>query len=423
MLALYRVLTTIGAPLIRRHLARRAAAGKEDTARLGERLGRASRPRPDGGLVWLHAASVGESASVMPLVECLIERRGLSVLVTTGTVTSAELLAKRLPAGAIHHYVPVDIPAAVSAFLDHWRPDLAVWVESELWPNLITATAARGVPMVMIQGRMSDASRQRWRHAPGLIRRMLRCFKLVLAQTAGNAEHFRALGAPSVGITSTLKYAAAPLAAGHAEVLALQRQVGARPLWVAASTHAGAEEEAVLDAHMVLRERLPNVLTIIVPRHPERGGEVVALARARGCGAGQRTNADPIDDKVQIYVADTLGELGLFYRIAPVAFVGGSLAAAGGHNLIEPIQLGAAAICGPDLANFAEVEEDLTSAGALRTVGNAHELAGTVASLLRDPERRADLVRRQKGVIDAKSDSLAEVMAALAPYVPDRRGA
>lgn len=423
MLALYRVLTTIGAPLIRRHLARRAAAGKEDAARLDERLGRASRPRPEGGLVWLHAASVGESASVMPLVERLLERQGLSVLVTTGTVTSAELLAKRLPAGAIHHYVPVDIPAAVSTFLDHWRPDLAVWVESELWPNLVTATAARGVPMVMIQGRMSDASRRRWRHAPGLIRRMLRCFKLVLAQTADNAERFRALGAPSVGTASTLKYAAAPLAADHAELLALQRQVGARPLWVAASTHAGAEEDAVLDAHMVLRERLANVLTIIVPRHPERGGEVVALARARGCGAGQRTTADPIDDAVQIYVADTLGELGLFYRIAPVAFVGGSLAAVGGHNLIEPIQLGAAAICGPDLANFAEVEDDLTSAGALRTVSDAHELAGTVASLLRDPERRADLVRRQKGVVDAKSESLAEVMAALAPYVPARRGA
>ncbi len=420
MLALYRALTALGAPLIRRHLRRRAAEGKEDAERLGERLGRAGAVRPDGKLVWLHAASVGEATSIVPLVERLQERRRFSILVTSGTVNSAAMLAKRLPAGVIHQFVPADIPAAVSAFLDHWQPDFAVWVESELWPNLVTATAARGVPMVLIQARISDASQARWRHAPGLIRRVLGCFKLVLAQTEANAERFRTLGASSVSVTSTLKYASPPLAAEHHELMALQRQIGGRPLWVAASTHAGAEETAVLDAHAALAERLPEVLTILVPRHPERGDEVAAAAEARGYGVARRTAADLIEARHQIYLADTLGELGLFYRIAPVAFVGGTLVSVGGHNIIEPIQLGAAVVCGPDLANFTEVAEDLTEADALRTVADAHQLASSVGKLLRDTERRAELVQRQKGVTDSRADVLEDVMAALAPYLPVR---
>ncbi|MDP6952673.1 MAG: 3-deoxy-D-manno-octulosonic acid transferase [Alphaproteobacteria bacterium] len=418
MLALYRTLTALGAPLIRRHLRRRAAEGKEDTARLSERFGQAGMARPDGKLVWLHAASVGEATSVLPLVERLLERRKFSILVTSGTVTSAGMLAKRLPSGALHQFVPADIPSGVNAFLDHWRPDFAIWVESELWPNLITATAARGTPMVLIQARLSDASVQRWRRAPGLIRRMLGCFRLVLAQTEANAERFRALGARSVAVTSTLKYATPPLAAEHHELMALQRQIGGRPLWVAASTHAGDEETAVLDAHAALAERMPDVLTIIVPRHPERGDDVAAAAEARGYGLARRTAADLIEAHHQIYLADTLGELGLFYRIAPVAFVGGTLAPVGGHNIIEPIQLGAAVVCGPDLANFSEVADDLTGAEALRTVADAHQLAGTVGSLLRDSERRGDLVQRQKGVTDSRADVLEDVMAALAPYLP-----
>ena len=165
---------------------------------------------------------------------------------------------------------------------------------------------------------------------------------------------------------------------------------------------------------------LPEVLTILVPRHPERGDEVAAAAEARGYGVARRTAADLIEARHQIYLADTLGELGLFYRIAPVAFVGGTLVSVGGHNIIEPIQLGAAVVCGPDLANFTEVAEDLTEADALRTVADAHQLASSVGKLLRDTERRAELVQRQKGVTDSRADVLEDVMAALAPYLPVR---
>jgi 3-deoxy-D-manno-octulosonic-acid transferase len=422
MHAVYRALTAIGAPLIRTQLRRRAAEGKEDPARLGERLGRASAERPRDLLVWVHAASLGESTSVMPLVERLLEDVRLSVLITTGTVTSAKALARRLPARAVHQFVPVDIPAAVSAFLDHWRPDLALWVESELWPNLVCETAARGVPMVMVQGRISHASWRRWRLLPGLIARLLRGFKLVLAQTEGDARRFRSLGAGSVSVISTLKYAAPPLSTDHAELVALQRQLRARPLWLAASTHAG-EEETVLAAHAEIGARVKGLLTIIVPRHPERGGEVAALAESKGFTVARRTAADPIGEATEVYVADTLGELGLFYRIAPVAFVGGSLVDAGGHNLIEPIQLGAAAVSGPDLANFTEVADDLSAAQALRTVTDSHQLATAVGDLLRDTGARAELARAQKGVTDAKADVLDEVMAAIAPYKPRRRAA
>ena len=417
MLGFYRAATSLGAPLVRLYLHRRARRGREDRARLGERLGQASAPRPDGALVWLHAASVGESASVLPLIERLHQDRSISILVTTVTVTSARLLAERLPGRALHQYLPVDTPAAVRGFLDHWRPDLALWVESELWPNLLAETQARKVPAVMIQGRMSERSFRRWSRWRSLIGPLIAGFRLVVAQTEADAERYRALGARAVTVCSTLKYAALPLAADTVELNALQRQIGARALWLAASTHAG-EEAAAITAHLEARPRLPDLLTFIVPRHPERGPEVAALARAQGLTVSLRTAADPITRDTDVYVADTLGELGLFYRLAPLVFVGGSLTDAGGHNPIEPIQLGAATVTGPGQRNFAEVSADLEAASALRTVADGHQLATTVADLLRDPAERAELVRAQKGIVDAKADALEQVMAALKPYIP-----
>ena len=422
MLGLYRALTGLAAPLVRLHLYRRAARGHEDKSRLGERLGRPSAPRPEGALVWLHAASIGESASVLPLIGRLDELREIAVLVTTVTVTSARMLAGRLPGCAVHQYAPVDTPAAVRGFLDHWRPQLALWVESELWPNLLAETRARGFAAVMVQGRMSERSYRRWRRWRALIGPLIEGFALVIAQTEADARRYRALGARAVTVCSTLKYAAPPLEADEGELHALRRQIGARPLWLAASTHAG-EEEVVIAAHLDARARVPGLVTVIVPRHPERGAQVAALARARDLGVGLRTAAEPIAANTEVYVADTLGELGLFYRLAPLAFVGGSLVDAGGHNPIEPIQLGAATVTGPHLRNFAEVQADLEAASASRVVADARELAGAVAGLLGDPAERAALARAQKAAIDAKADVLEQVMAALKPFFPSRRAA
>lgn len=421
MYGLYRLTTKLGAPLIRSKLRSRAASGKEDPARLDERLGHASSPRPEGHLVWIHAASVGETLSVLPLINALIEDPDLTILITSGTVTSATVIEPHLSERIIHHYVPVDLVDAVERFLDHWRPDLAILVESELWPNLVFETLERDVPMVIVQGRLSDKSWRRWRRWHGTISSLLSRFRIVIAQTETDADRFRSLGAQAVAVTGTLKYVAAPLTADLQELKAFQRMVGARPIWLAASTHGG-EEDAMMTAHIETRAHIPDLLTIIVPRHPERGAEIVAHATSRGLETSRRTAADPIKSTTAIYLADTLGELGLFYRLAPVVFVGGSLVAVGGHNLIEPIQLGCAVTCGPHRDNMAEVASDLGAADALRTVTDGHALSRDISHLMNDTDARLKLVTAQKGVLDDKAEILDLVMTALKPYLPRRRG-
>ncbi len=421
-LALYRGLAGAAAPAVRAHLRRRAARGKEDPARLGERLGVPSAPRPAGPLVWLHAASVGETLSVLPLVARLLEDPALSVLVTSGTVASARLAAERLPPRAVHQYAPVDLPGAAARFLDRWRPGLALFVESELWPNLILAARARGVPLALAQARMSERSWRRWRRVPGAARRLLGGFRLVAAQTAADAERYRRLGAPDARALGSLKDSAPPPPADPAALRAWRRAVGARPVWVAASTHPGAEEAAVFAAQQAARARLDGLLAVVAPRHPERGAELARAAAARGLRAALRSRGAAPDAAAGVYIADTLGELGLFYRAAPLAFVGGSIARRGGHNPVEAIRLGCAVLTGPDLANFSAVAADLRAAGALRTVADAGELAAAVGGLLADSAARARLAARQARAIAGRAGALDAVLAALAPLLPGRGG-
>ncbi len=329
MLALYRGLTVAVGPLVGPVLRRRAAGGKEDPARLGERLGHAALPRRDGPLVWLHASSVGESLSVLGLIDRLLSARpGLALLMTSGTVTSARLLADRLPARAVHQFVPVDRPAAVRRFLDHWRPDLAIWVESELWPNLVRATQARGIATALIQGRMSARSFAKWRRARGLVAPLLKGFDLVLAQTEADAERMRDLGAAPT-VTGTLKYSNPPLPVDETALAELRGAIGARPVWLAASTHPG-EEDTVSRAHHALAADNPGLLTIVAPRHPERGVALAHLAKAAGLRVARRGAGEALRGDTQLYLADTMGELGLFYRVADLVFVGGSLVPHGG---------------------------------------------------------------------------------------------
>ncbi|MGE5268108.1 MAG: 3-deoxy-D-manno-octulosonic acid transferase, partial [Thiohalocapsa sp.] len=269
--ALYRGLTAAATPLVRYGLELRCRRGKEDRAHLGERLGVASLPRPAGPLFWLHAASVGEASSVLALVERIVATRPpVAVLMTTGTVAAARLLADRLPPRTCHQFVPIDLPQAVGRFLDHWRPDLALWVESELWPNLVLATHARGVPMLLVNARLSARSAARWAMLPGLAGPLLRAFALCLAQDEAQAERFRRLGATTVASVGDLKAAAPPLAADEAALAMLRAQVAGRKLWLAASTHAG-EEEIAAAAHAIIAAAHPGLLTIIAPRHPARG--------------------------------------------------------------------------------------------------------------------------------------------------------
>lgn len=423
-LRLYRSLTTLVGPLVILYLLRRMARGKEDRARFAERRGTAGRERPEGPLVWVHAASIGEAVSMLALIDEIVAMHpALSVLVTTGTVTSARLLATRLPEGrAFHQYVPVDRPAYVRRFLDHWHPDLALWVESELWPNLVTATQMRGVPLLLVNGRMSQRSFARWQRWPGIINPVIGAFDLCLAQDAVQAERLRQLGARRALSVGNLKAAAGPLPVSEAELAQLAAQAAGRPLWLAASTHEG-EEAIAAEVHRRLKRRWPDLLTIIVPRHPGRAAAIAALLRQRELRVARRSAAEAIDASVDIYLGDTLGELGLFYRLAGIAFIGGSIVPSGGHNPLEAALLDCAVLHGPDMSNCAAIARDLATAGAALTVRNAEEFAAALARLLADPAERArraaaglDVAADNRAVLDAVMERIAPWLERLTPH-------
>lgn len=413
----YRLLSSALTPLVPLYLARRRRRGKEDGPRLGERRGIAGEPRPPGPLVWVHAASVGEATAMLRLIERLLQTRpGLQVLVTTGTVASARLLVTRLPAGARHQFAPVDLPGWVARFLAHWQPDLALWVESELWPNLVLATHSRGVPMMLINGRLSARSYRRWRKLPGLIRPMLGAFAQCLAQDAEQARRLRRLGASEVVAVGDLKAAGAALPVDQAELSQLRRQIGSRPIWLAASTHAG-EEEIAAEAHRRLAIDRPELLTIIAPRHPARGDPVAAMLAGRGLKVARRSRGDPAVGATEVYLADTIGELGMLYRLAGIAFIGGSLTRKGGHNPFEAARLDCAVLHGPDMSNCSGMAAALAAAGAAQTVTGADQLAAAVAVLLADRRLRAQRCAAAAQVA-AEGDAVLEmVLLHLAPWL------
>ena len=411
----YRLASSALGPIAPALLGWRRRHGKEDAQRVGERLARPVQPRPEGRLAWLHGASVGEGLALLPLVERLTER-GFNVMLTTGTVSSAAVVAARLPAGAFHQYVPLDVPKFIRRFLDHWAPDMVLFAESELWPNMLGEVRARGTPMVLVNARLSERSFRRWQNAPGVIHDMLERFDMCLAQTPGDAARLMQLGAARVQVMGNLKYDVPPPPADAAALAQLSGQIGARPTWLAASTHAG-EEDAACAAHQMLGQRFPTLLTIIAPRHAARGDAVAAEARARGLKVTQRSRGEPIARDTDIYVADTMGELGLFYRLTSLVFVGKSLAeGGGGQNPIEPAKLGAAILHGPQVQNFAEVYAALAAAGGAAEVDGVAGLAGELARLLANPRDLRVMARASAETVEALGGASKRVEAALAPY-------
>ena len=419
-LSLYRMGTTLGGPLIRLYLNMRLKRGKEDPARFQERLGHASIPRPDGKVVWMHCASVGESLSVLALVDRILnDHPGWSVLMTTGTVTSAKLMAGRLPQGAVHQYVPVDRVAYVRRFLQHWRPDLALWVESEFWPNLVIETQAKDVPMIVLNGRMSEKSFKGWQKNRAMIKRILSAFALVLAQSEKDGERFHTLGAQTVDTVGNLKFAAKPLPVNEVALAELQNVIGVRPRWLAASTHNG--EEAICGhVHKMLKASNPGVLTIIAPRHPERGEAIATKLQAQGLSVARRAMGDAISGETDVYVADTLGELGLFYRLCDIVFMGKTLAGGGGQNPIEPSALSCALIFGKDMSNFQDISSTLIEAGAARWVEDETELRGAVEMLMNDEKARENAATSAFNTAHAEAGVLERVGHALYPYFKNK---
>ncbi len=410
-LRLYLLASRLAGPLAGPILRRRARRGKEDPARLSERLGHPGAARPAGPLVWLHAASVGEATSALPLVAALRDARpGLAVLMTTGTVTAARRMAEMLPGRAIHQFAPVDTCAAVRRFLGHWRPDLAIWVESEIWPRLIHETARAGTPMALVNARISEKSARGWARLPGMARALFGAFAEITAQDGATVGRLAGLGVTATR-GANLKALVPPLPCDEAELARMEAAFGDMPLWLAASTHEG-EEEAVAEAAAAL----PEVRLVLAPRHPERGDSVEALLRARGLTVARRSRGEE-PGAASVYLADTLGEMGLWYRLAPVAFVGGSLVEMGGHSPFEPAALGCAVLHGPQVANFAPAYARLDAEGAAREVAGSDDLAESLRTLLGDPAALRAMTAAAGSVLADMAGDLAPLVARLLALV------
>ncbi len=419
-LRLYQFASFAAAPIAApRLLARRLDRGKEHPERLGERRGEASEPRPNGPLIWIHGASVGEMLAVVPLIE-RIRAFGFAVLVTSGTVTSAALAESRLPPGTLHQFIPLDAPRYVGRFFDHWRPNLALFVESDLWPNLILASARRRIPMIIVNGRVSERSFRRWRLVPGVIGALLSRFDLCLTQSAGDAERYGVLGAPRVSATGNLKLDVPPPPVDEDSLGKLNAAIGARPVIAAASTHPG-EEATIVAAHRRLKAKNPSLLTVIAPRHPERGEGIVEIAKVAGLNAALRSRGALPDRQTDIYVADTLGELGLIYRLAPIVFMGGSLASHGGQNPIEAIRFDTAVVHGPNVWNFAEIYRALDAAEGARLVTDEETLLAELNGWLRNPAARGAVADAAKRTVQTLGGALERTLAALDPYLMQLR--
>lgn len=413
----YRAVTSLlpaAAPAL---LAWRVRHGKEDARRRGERLGLASMARPVGTLVWAHAASVGETNAVLPVIEAMSAARpDVKFLLTTGTVTSAAIAEQRLKSNALHQFVPLDAPTYVARFLDHWRPDLALLVESEIWPNTILALSERRVPLALVNARMSGRSFKRWSRAKGLSRPIFNRFDLVLTQSEPLTRRFQELGARRVVTAGNLKVDSPPPPVDEAARSALQAALGGRARWLAASTHPG-EEAIVAEAHRTLAATRPGIVTLLAPRHPERGAALAAELASKGLKVALRSTGALPDADTDIYLCDTIGELGTLYALSPVAFVGGSLVPHGGQNPIEPVRLGAAVLTGPHRGNFDDIYKALMRRKAAIEVGSAADLAAAVAGLVGDDAARGAMTAAAGLALDRLAGALERTVSGLLALV------
>jgi 3-deoxy-D-manno-octulosonic-acid transferase len=419
--ALWAITATIAAPGLRVALRLRQTRGKEVPGRLAERRGLDRTPRPPGTLIWIHAASVGETMSILPVLAALAKAAPeATVLLTTGTVTSAELLARRLPElgpglRVVHRFVPLDVPGWVRRFLEHWRPDAAGFVESELWPNLLAACRARGIPAMLINARLSDRSLARWRSVPGLARQVLGGFARIQARTETDAARLREFAGCAVTAPGDLKLAAPPLPADDAELQRLRATLAGRPVWLAASTHPG-EETLILAVHRVLAAAHSGLLTIIAPRHPDRGAAIAA--EAGETPVARRALGEP-PPREGVWIVDTLGELGLWYRLAGLVFVGRSLVTpGGGQNPLEAARLGCAIAVGPHTGNFVDHVATLRKAGGLTVVPDAPGLARWADALLRDPGLMREMADAAMASVQRHGDLPKRTAAALLDLLP-----
>lgn len=415
VLNLYKAAGCGAYPLIGPYISYRVSRGKEDRHRKNERYGRTQIARPNGPLIWMHAASVGEFIAILPLIEHFLSLN-INILLTTGTRTSAALVAERLGDRVIHQYVPLDLLPAVRRFLDHWQPDVAIKCESEIWPVTIVELGKRRIPQILINGRMSDRSFEKWKKRSSIAEMLFENFAHVIAQSDADGERFRQLGARPVSISGNLKVDTDAPPVDMSELVRLQSQIGDRKVWAAVSTHDG-EEEIAANVHLMLRSRHPDLLTKIVPRHPERAAVIRQMLESKGLVVAQRSLGDDITEETAIYLGDTMGEMGLYLRLAEIAFVGKSLTGEGGQNPLEPAMLGTAILSGRNVQNFREAYQRLIKNGGAKLVSDHNMLAGAVNFLFNNPEKLAAMTEAGQRTVSDMRGALSRTLIALEPFI------
>ncbi len=419
LLKLYRATTDMLGPFLPLWVKSRAAKGKEDSARLLERRGRSSEARPQGPLIWLHGASVGECTMLLPLITKMRDTRpGLQLLLTSGTVTAAKLMGERLPQGALHQYIPLDRRKYVRAFLDHWQPDVAIWAESEIWPNLIMETKSRGISLALINARMSEKSIRGWAKRPASAKTLFSCFNLILAADSATAKGISNFTGITLQPIGNLKDAALPLPVNRKKQASLSAALGGRPVWCAASTHHG-EDEIALAAHESLLRTHPNSVLILAPRHPERRDNICELINSMKLSFTARSSGALPDKGTQIYLFDTIGEMGLAFDMSNITLMCGSLLEGlSGHNPLEPARMGNAILSGPHVSSFADVYKDMTAAQAVTIMSGDDDITGEISRLLSHPTRLHEAQSRAKDFCNSRADVLSRVWDKLSPLLP-----
>ena len=415
LLSLYSIAGSAAFPFIGPYVAYRASRGKEDRQRRHERYGVAGQDRPNGPVIWVHAASVGETGAVIPLIERILDV-GIRVVLTTGTVTSAKIVDERLGQQVIHQYVPLDLKPAVERFLDHWQPDLAIIAESEIWPTTILALGRRRVPQVLVNGRLSDRSFKSWQKRPHLAEALFENLAFVVAQSELDGERFRALGARPVTVSGNLKLDTDPPPFDPRMHKRLAGQINDRATWAAVSTHPG-EEEIAGAVHAQLKSRHEGLLTIIVPRHPERGDAVAADLAKRGLTVARHSLNEPVRPEVDVLLGDTIGDMGLYLRLTEIAFMGRSMAAEGGQNPIEPAMLETAVLSGENVQNFRDTYTQLVEGGGAGLVKDRDELASAVSYLLNNNAARHKMGAAAFATVEEMRGALDRTLRALDPFI------
>ncbi len=414
-LMLYRCAGAAAYPLVGSYVAWRVAKGKEDKNRSRERYGFTQRQRPAGPLIWVHAASVGETMAVVPLIESILDY-GVNIVLTTGTVTSAKVAEERLGQRIIHQYVPLDLKPAVSRFLDHWHPDLAIIAESEIWPMTILELGARRIPQVLVNGRLSDRSFRSWKKRSSIAAALFENLAHVIAQSEVDGERFRELGARPVSVSGNLKVDTPPPPANDGALHVLKQEIGVRPTWAAVSTHDG-EETVAAEVHRTLASRHPGLLTIIVPRHPDRADALVEQFSSMGLKVARRSAGEPVEPDTAILLGDTIGEMGLYLRLTEIAFVGRSLMSEGGQNPLEPAMLDTAVLSGRNVQNFRDAYQKLLDSGGAKLVRDRNMLAGAVNFLLSNEAARRSMMAAGAATVAEMRGALSRTLKSLEPFI------